>query len=80
MQIYVQIYLYIHIFVYIFICVYKWKYVHTCVYVYTSVYIYMIIIIRRQPVDPEYAFMPDEIVDVFNSNADFRRYGMISRA
>mmetsp|Transcript_11715 Transcript_11715/g.11350 ORF Transcript_11715/g.11350 Transcript_11715/m.11350 type:complete len:345 (+) Transcript_11715:449-1483(+) len=35
---------------------------------------------RRRPVDPEYPFLPDEIVDVFNSNTDFRRYGMISRA
>jgi hypothetical protein len=54
-------------------------YIH--VYIYIYIYIYnIIIIIRRRPVDPEYAFMPDEIVDVFNSNTDFRRYGMISRA
>jgi hypothetical protein len=57
------------------------------VYVYihpscTIIFIIIIvtIIIRRRPVDPEYPFMPDEIVDVFDSNTDFRRYGMISRA
>jgi hypothetical protein len=47
-----------------------------------------LLISRRRPVDPEYPFLPDEIVDVLVhyshriplSNTDFRRYGMIIRA